>query len=284
MSEKKKKLGSNPLAEIMNTIDSPRNEIAINTIDDKIDGKKIRYISIEDIEPDPDQPRKDIDHDSDEIKELSESIKSHSFIHFITVREREGGKYIIVTGERRFWAAKRADLKEIPVIITSTSQEECALIQLEENIHRQDLTAIEEAEAYVRLMTEFEKQQKDIVKLIKKPKSYVSQMMSLKKLSTEIKEEVRKTSVARRVLWDLASLSEDEQKVVWNKIKKEPTINAFEKVKQSLQKEKVAKNEVNEEELQKAIEWAYKEKKISDYISAVHQRKLMEDFSQKDDQ
>ncbi len=282
MSEKKKKkLGSNPLAEIMGTIESPKNE---NESKNEIDGKKIRYINIEDIEPDPDQPRKDIDHDSEEIMELSESIKEHSFIHFITVREIEGGKYIIVTGERRFWAAKKAGLEKIPVMIISTSKEDCALIQLEENIHRQDLTAIEEAEAYARLVTEFEKQQKDIVHLIKKPKSYVSQMMSLNKLSPEIKEDARKTSVARRVLWDLASLAKDEQKVVWNKIKKEPTITAFEKAKQSLQKEKVAKNKVDEEELEKAIEWAYKEKKISDYISVGHQRKLMEDFSQKDDQ
>lgn len=156
------KLGSNLLFDITDTINSTDQKKYSN----EIDGKRIEEVNLIDIQPDPEQPRKNIDPDSEDIRELAESIKEHGFIHFITVRPEKDRKYVIITGERRFCAAKKLGLEKIPVAITSQSEVNCALIQLEENIHRQDLSPLEEAAAYERFVDEFGKQQKDIVNLI----------------------------------------------------------------------------------------------------------------------
>lgn len=268
------KLGSNLLFDITDTINSTDQKKYSN----EIDGKRIEEVNLIDIQPDPEQPRKNIDPDSEDIRELAESIKEHGFIHFITVRPEKDRKYVIITGERRFCAAKKLGLEKIPVAITSQSEVNCALIQLEENIHRQDLSPLEEAAAYERFVDEFGKQQKDIVNLIKKPKSYVSQMMSINKLSPEIKNEIGKKDIAKKVLWDLATLSEEDQKATWEKIKKEPTIASLEGVKQTLQKKKSSKPQLDEKELEEAIEWAYKQQKISKYMPLSYRNKLIQEF------
>lgn len=90
------KLGSNLLFDITDTINSTDQKKYSN----EIDGKRIEEVNLIDIQPDPEQPRKNIDPDSEDIRELAESIKEHGFIHFITVRPEKDRKYVIITGER----------------------------------------------------------------------------------------------------------------------------------------------------------------------------------------
>lgn len=190
-----------------------------------VDNKSVRTIPLKYIYPDPNQPRKEINAESDGIKELAESIKNHGFINFITVRKEDEKKYIIVAGERRYTAAKVAELAKIPVIISQNKKlVDYALIQMEENLQREDLNVLDELNGYNRLISEFELKQKDIVKLVNKNKSYISKMMSLNKLSEEIKSELENsdTIATKDILWDVASFNSEDQKFIWNKIRTRP--------------------------------------------------------------
>ena len=104
------------------------------------------------VEPNRDQPRKNFDEDA--LLELAESIKQFGLLQPILVQERDG-YYEIIAGERRWRAAKIAGLKEVPVIIKNLTDQEIVEISLIENIQREDLNPIEEAQAYKRLLNEF---------------------------------------------------------------------------------------------------------------------------------
>ncbi len=148
---------------------------------------QIRDIPIVDIEPNPWQPRKVFNESS--IKELADSISNHGVIQPIIVQE-EGSKYLIVAGERRWRAARMAELTEIPAIIRSFSQQESLEIALIENIQRQDLNAIELARAYQYLGDNFSLTQEEIANKVGKNRSSVANIMRLLKLSTYVQEKV----------------------------------------------------------------------------------------------
>ena len=196
-----------------------------------IDGKKIRSVATSSIVADPNQPRKNIDPDSQEIHELAESLKKYGFINFITVRESGPQEYTIVSGERRYLAAKMAGLDRIPVMVLAAEKEakDYALMQLEENLQRKDLTPFEEAQAYERLNKEFGLQQKEIGELISKDKGYVSKMLRLTKIVKEIQQEMSEAEVSRNILWELATFPEEQQKAVWEKIKHNPIEPIFQR-------------------------------------------------------
>lgn len=118
-------------------------------------------VNITKVEPNREQPRKNFDEDS--LEELAESIKQFGLLQPILVQDRKD-YYEIIAGERRWRAAKKAGLKEIPVIIKNLTQQEIVEISLIENIQREDLNPIEEALAYKRLLTEFNlKDRKSVV-------------------------------------------------------------------------------------------------------------------------
>ena len=148
---------------------------------------QITDIPIIDIEPNPWQPRKVFNENS--IKELAESINSHGVIQPIIVQE-EGTRYIIIAGERRWRAARMAQLTEIPSIIRSFSQQESLEIALIENIQRQDLNPIELARAYQYLGENFSLTQEEIANKVGKNRSSVANIMRLLKLSPYVQEKV----------------------------------------------------------------------------------------------
>ena len=148
---------------------------------------QIRDIPIVDIEPNPWQPRKVFNESS--IKELADSISNHGVIQPIIVQE-EGSKYLIVAGERRWRAARMAELTEIPAIIRSFSRQESLEIALIENIQRQDLNTIELARAYQYLGDNFSLTQEEIANKVGKNRSSVANIMRLLKLSTYVQEKV----------------------------------------------------------------------------------------------
>ncbi len=139
------------------------------------------------VEPNRKQPRKDFNEDA--LQELADSIRQVGLIQPILVQDRKD-HYEIVAGERRWRAAKIAGLKEIPVIIRSYSEQEIMEISLIENIQREDLNPIEEAQAYKRLLTEFNLKQDEVAERVSKSRTAVTNSMRLLKLDERVQQMV----------------------------------------------------------------------------------------------
>ena len=142
-------------------------------------------VRISEVEPNRRQPRKVFD--DEKLAELAESIKTFGLLQPILVQKREG-YYEIIAGERRWRAALKAGLKEIPVIIREYSEKEILELSLIENIQREDLNPIEEAQAYKRLMDEFDMSQADVAQRVSKSRSAVANSMRLLRLEEEVQK------------------------------------------------------------------------------------------------
>ncbi len=150
-------------------------------------GQSVATLSVIDIRPNPDQPRR---HFADEkLDELAASIAKHGIIQPIIVRPFQGG-YQIVAGERRWRAAQRAQLHDIPAIIRSFDDSETLEIALLENIQRQDLNPIEEADAYKKLTELFGHSAAELAELVHKSRSHVANMMRLLDLPPTLRDLV----------------------------------------------------------------------------------------------
>lgn len=145
-------------------------------------------VDIDLIEINKDQPRKFFDEEK--IKELSDSIVSHGLIQPIIVTKLDAGKYQIIAGERRYRACKLAGLKEIPIIVKKLSQKDILEIALIENIQRQELTAIEEAEGFQQLINDYGYSHADLATAIGKSRSHVANLVRLNKLPDSIKNMI----------------------------------------------------------------------------------------------
>lgn len=144
-------------------------------------------VRISEVEPNREQPRKYFDEEK--LAELSESIKTYGLLQPILVQKRDG-YYEIIAGERRWRAALKAGLKEVPVIIREYTEKEILELSLIENIQREDLNPIEEAKAYKRLMDEFAMSQADVAGRVSKSRSAVANSMRLLKLEEEVQKMV----------------------------------------------------------------------------------------------
>lgn len=144
-------------------------------------------VKITKVEPNRKQPRKNFNEDA--LQELSESIKQYGLLQPILVQDRKD-HYEIVAGERRWRAAKLAGLKEVPVIIREYTEQEIAEISLIENIQREDLNPIEEAQAYRRLLEEFHLKQDEVAERVSKSRTAVTNSIRLLKLSDEVQQMV----------------------------------------------------------------------------------------------
>ncbi len=145
-------------------------------------------LKIGDIEPNKDQPRKEFDPDL--LNRLAESITKHGVIQPLTVREKDGA-YQIVAGERRWRAAKIAGLSEVPVRIMELSDSETAQIALIENLQREDLNPIEEANGYKQLTEKYGLKQEEIAAGVGKARSSITNVMRILELPEEVKEMVK---------------------------------------------------------------------------------------------
>ena len=140
-------------------------------------------IPVASIEPHPGQPRRIFHEDS--LAELAESIETRGVIQPIIVRPH-GHRFQIVAGERRWRAAQKARLHEIPSIVRDFSEEETLEIALIENIQRQDLNAIEEAQAYRRLVDDYGHTQEELGKIVHKSRSHVANLLRLLDLPAKV--------------------------------------------------------------------------------------------------
>ncbi|MDO6416011.1 ParB/RepB/Spo0J family partition protein [Sphingomonas sp. BIUV-7] len=144
----------------------------------------IRTINVGAIRPNPDQPRRHFDESA--LNELAASIKARGLLQPIIVRTIDGG-YQIVAGERRWRAAQRAQLHEIPAIVRSMNDAETFELAIIENVQRQDLNAIEEAEAYQRLGADYGHTQEVLGKLVGKSRSHIANLLRLLDLPAEVR-------------------------------------------------------------------------------------------------
>src|SRR5690606_27572012 len=149
----------------------------------------ISRIPVESIEPNPKQPRRDFDEQA--LKELSESIKLHDIIQPITISKLPSGKYRLVSGERRWRAAKMAGLKDIPAYLRQSNDVELLELALLENLQREDLNAMEVALSYKRMMEELDYTQEQVAERMGKDRSTVANFIRLLKLPPDIQLAVR---------------------------------------------------------------------------------------------
>jgi ParB family chromosome partitioning protein len=151
-------------------------------------GRSILSLPVEAVVRNPDQPRKRFDEAK--LEELAASIRQHGIVEPILVR-REGGRYRILAGERRWRAAQRAGLKEVPALVREATDREAFELALVENLQRADLNAIEEAEAYEVLAADHGLTQEEIATRVGKERSTVANALRLLKLPEEVRDAVR---------------------------------------------------------------------------------------------
>lgn len=140
------------------------------------------------VERNPDQPRQNFDEES--LNELADSIRQYGILEPLLVKP-SGDHYIIVAGERRWRAAKIAGLKEIPAIIRDYTDQEIMEISLIENIQRENLNVMEEAQAYQKLLTDFGYKQEDLAKKISRSRTSITNRLRLLKLTEKVQDMVR---------------------------------------------------------------------------------------------
>lgn len=214
-------------------------------------GQAETIVKITKVEPNRDQPRKNFDEDA--LQELAESIKQFGLLQPILVQDR-GDYYEIIAGERRWRAAKLAGLKEVPVIIRNYSNQEIVEISLIENIQREDLNPIEEAQAYKRLLTEFNLKQDEVAERVSKSRTAVTNSMRLLKLCDGVQQMIiddmlstgharalipiedpeLQLQIAQRIFDEKLSVREVE-KLVKNILKPQEEKKTKEEIPQSLQ-------------------------------------------------
>ena len=153
---------------------------------------EVVYIDINDIKPNENQPRKYFDEEK--INELSASIMEHGIIQPLVVRKRSNG-YEIVAGERRWRAARGAQMKEVPCLIREFTDEENMLIAIIENMQREDLNPIEEAEGLDQMIKTYGLTQEEVSKSVSKSRPYITNALRLLKLPPEIRGFVDRKSV-----------------------------------------------------------------------------------------
>ncbi|KJV57073.1 parB/RepB/Spo0J family partition domain protein [Orientia chuto str. Dubai] len=180
-TSKTRGLGRGLSALLNDNIGSSSSNIAQND--------SISILNIHQLIVNSNQPRKAFDHDS--LIELSKSILAHGILQPIIVNKtKEADKYIIIAGERRWRAAKIANIIEVPVVIMEIDNNQALQVALIENIQREKLNIIEEAEGYLRLIEEFNFTQEGLSKILGKSRSHIANLLRLNSLPISVKESL----------------------------------------------------------------------------------------------
>jgi len=163
------------------------------------------------IEPNPDQPRQDFDET--ELQALADSIATHGIVQPLTVRELENGYFQIIAGERRWRAARLANLKDVPVVIIDADDKKTMELALIENLQRQDLNAVEEALGYQTLMEEYGLTQEETANQVGKSRPAVANALRLLALCPAVLDMLRAGTITAGHARALLTLKTDKQQV-----------------------------------------------------------------------
>lgn len=172
----------------------------------------VTQLALAKVEPNPNQPRKVFDQQA--LEELAESIRLHGVITPITVRRGEkDGYYQIIAGERRWRAARLAGLKEIPAMVLEAGESEVMELALIENLQRQDLNPIEEAEGYELLMQQFGMTQEEVAHRVVKSRSAVANALRLLGLPDEVRTMVAEGKLSGGHARAVLAVQEEDKRV-----------------------------------------------------------------------
>ncbi|MCG2158657.1 ParB/RepB/Spo0J family partition protein [Staphylococcus epidermidis] len=153
----------------------------------------VQFIALELIRPNPYQPRKTFEEER--LNDLASSIQQHGILQPIVLRQTVQGYYIVV-GERRFRASKLAGLTEVPAIIKELSDEDMMELAIIENLQREDLNAIEEAESYKKMMTDLNITQQEVARRLGKSRPYIANMLRLLQLPKNVAQMVQQGALS----------------------------------------------------------------------------------------
>lgn len=196
------------------------------------DGKEkdsVKMVRVSLIEPNKNQPRREFDQAK--LLELASNIAQHGVLQPILVRPMNNGGYQIVAGERRWRASRIAELKEVPVYIKDLTDFQVAQVALVENLQRENLNPVEEAEAYSRLCDEYKMTHEDIARTVGKSRSQISNSLRLLKLSGEVKEMLKNGKISSGHAKIIASIEDKDKQTFFAKtaVEKAMSVRAFEK-------------------------------------------------------
>jgi ParB family transcriptional regulator, chromosome partitioning protein len=172
----------------------------------EIENEQLREIDLERILPNSHQPRKHFDEEM--LNELAASIRAHGVVQPIVVRPLEGGFFQLIAGERRWRASQLAGLSKIPAVVRQSDEHTVLEIALVENLQREDLNPMEEAQAYERLISEFGLTQEDVARRVGKSRATVANMLRLLRLPPEVQNWLRENRLTTGHAKALLSLSD----------------------------------------------------------------------------
>jgi ParB family chromosome partitioning protein len=170
----------------------------------------VLYIKIEQIKPNPSQPR--VNFSEEAIDSLADSIKELGVIQPVLIRKAKKG-YELIAGERRLRAAKKAGLREIPAIIKNVSEEENALFAIIENVQREDLNPMEEASAFGKILHEYKMTQEALAKSVGKSRPYIANTLRLLKLPAQIQELIEKGELTAGHANALGAIKDEKKQI-----------------------------------------------------------------------
>jgi ParB family chromosome partitioning protein len=222
---KKKELGRG-ISALLGDIDEYSN--------DRIHSTNVNELNINDIVACATQPRKHFDEN--ELQSLENSIKEKGILQPILVRTKHSGHYEIIAGERRFRAAQRLGLQTIPAIIRECSDQEALELAIIENIQRDDLNPIEEADAYNHLIKEFKYTQEELAQTLSKSRSYVANILRLLTLPDHIKKLVQNKKITAghaKVLINSDKIDDLVEQIVKNNLSVRDTEDLVKQSKQN---------------------------------------------------
>ncbi|MBE6755121.1 MAG: ParB/RepB/Spo0J family partition protein [Ruminococcaceae bacterium] len=226
---------------------------------EEINSSSTEKVKLVDIVPNKDQPRKKFNDES--LSELADSILQHGVIQPLLVRPLSGGTYQLVAGERRWRASRMAGLKEVPVVIKDLSDEEASVIAMIENLQREDLNPIEEADGIKYLMIKYGLTQEEVSERVGKSRSAVANSLRLLKLPESITEYVRDGIISAGHAKSLLPL-EDEEKMIslCNRIIAENlSVRETEKIVKDMLIEKKAKKKKSRDKFFDEVELSLKD-------------------------
>ncbi len=217
---------------------------------EQMENSGISFIDVNDIKPNGKQPRKNFDEEK--LEELATSIKEHGLIQPVILRRAEHG-YEIVAGERRWRACRKAGIKEVPSIIKELTDEQNMLIAIIENMQREDLNPIEEAEGLNQMVVSFGLTQEEISKTVGKSRPYIANSLRLLKLPVEIRDFLSEGKLSAGHARAIVGISDPKKQLEIAKyaIAKELSVREIEKLVKEMGSDKKRGSKKNQKKAEK---------------------------------
>ncbi len=256
-SKKKKGLGSG----LSNLFEDNRVDLEKLQKSGAAEEKGLLKININLIDPNKEQPRKSFQ--DEKLKELAESIKEHGIIEPLIVK-KEDKRYKLIAGERRYRAARLANIKEVPVVIGDFTDREVLEVALIENIQREDLNPIEEAIAYQKLIDDFKLRQEEVAQTVSKSRTTVTNSLRLLKLDERVQDMVMEGRLSGGNARCLLSIDDKEQQFALAQkiLEQEMTVREVEKLVRELTSPEQKKAQKTTKTKNPAPEYKEYEKKL----------------------